>query len=368
MKAFFDYNATTPLAPEAFTAMRLDLEGPPANPSSVTAYGRTAKMRLLHARETIAAHLKIDPDTIVFTSGATEANHLLVHGFRKRPGTAVTTAIEHTSLIRPIERWCPKVHYLATFPDMYFDPDELSRVLQSKQVSFVALSLANSETGMLLSCLSEIKSLLYAFDVPLILDCSQALGKMEIDLAGVAGASFSAHKCFGPKGVGIAVVNPLTPIAPLFQGGHQEGDMRAGTENVAGILGFAAAVRLIDPAQFTAIKALRDRFEKSLLEILPDCEIHGGPHRLGNTSSVHFKGIDAEALLIRLDREGCIISLGSACSAGSLEPSHVLLAAGHSPATARSSLRFSFHRTTTPEEIDLLLETLSSQTALQKIK
>lgn len=354
---FLDNNATTPLIKEVLEAMLFDYDGIPRNPSSVTRYGREAKQKILKAKDQIAAFFSISPSEIIFTSSATESNHLLISGFYARnPGTIITTKLEHASALEPIKRLKAPITYLEVGEEGAPTKEVVEKALM-KNASFIFLSGSNSETGALLE-LEEISDLAEFYNIPLLIDGVQLLGKANFTPLpkGIAGISFSAHKCHGPKGIGLSILRKTYKIPPIFVGGHQENDMRAGTENLAGILGFAKALSLITPDIPNQIQELRDYFEKEMLQRFPFIEVnaHKGD-RISNTSNLYFPGIDAESLLIRLDQDGVIASLGSACSSGSLEPSHVLLGMGYSSQRALSSIRFSLSRLTTKEEIDRAL-------------
>ena len=195
---------------------------------------------------------------------------------------------------------------------------------------------------------------------PLIIDGVGLLGKVPLNALpeGVSAISFSGHKCHGPKGIGFVILRKRYRIPPLLRGGHQEKEMRAGTENLSGILGLAKAISLIDPNHFTEMQHLRDLFESRLVAL--GCEVNGHGRRLPNTTNLYFPDVDAETLLIQLDQQGVIASLGSACSAGTLSQSHVLLGMGYAPARALSSLRFSLSRLTTAADIARALSIIES--------
>lgn len=324
-----------------------DLDGIPRNPSSVTAYGREARQKIILARRNIAECLGVLPEEVYFTSGGTESNHTMVHGFyQRKPGHILTTPIEHTSVLEPIRHLGAKTTYLEVGARGAPTLSQVEKALQP-QTSFIFLSGANNETGAMIP-LEEIAELAASKEIPLLIDGVALLGKANFTLPkGLSAISFSGHKIHGPKGIGLFILRKKHKIPPLFRGGHQERDMRAGTENLPAILGLAKAMELITPDIPQKIATLRDTFEGKL-----SATVNGTAPRASNVSNLYFEGADAETLLIQLDQQGIITSLGSACSAGTLAPSHVLLSMGHPKERALSSLRFSFSRLNTPEEID----------------
>lgn len=368
MMIYLDNNATTPLDPEVKEAMLTDLAPIPYNPSSITHFGRKAKALLLDAKMVISEYFQVPLKNIIFTSGATEGNNWLAYSFfakRKRP-LIITSPIEHPSVLAPIESLAPKgadIHFLPVSQSGEVSLDALETFLSENatSTSFVFLSLANSETGVLLDAERAI-SLCEMYDVPLLLDGVQALGKAPLPKSMPTAITFSSHKCHGPKGVGLVLLQRSQNIPPLFLGGMQQEHMRAGTENLAGILGFAKAIELIDQQKTSMdhMEALRNHMETVLLEYFPDIRINGyNSPRLVNTSNILFPRTDGENLLIEMERKGIIISLGSACSAGALEPSKVLLAMGLSKEDAKASVRLSLSRVNTQDEIDETIRVIS---------
>lgn len=351
---YLDNNATTPILPEVVEAMMRDLDGIPRNPSSVTTYGREARQKIILARRKIADYFGVQSEEVYFTSGGTESNHTMIHGFYKRKsGHIVTTHLEHASVLEPIRHLGAKVTYVEVGEFGAPTPQQIEKALQP-HTSFIVLSGANNETGVMID-LHGIAELAAYHEIPLLIDGVALLGKANFTLPpGVAAISFSGHKIHGPKGIGLLIVRKKYKIPPLFRGGHQEHDMRAGTENLPGILGITKAIELITPDVPNKIAALRNAFEKNLSAC-----INGTGPRVSNTSNLYFPGIDAENLLIQLDQQGIITSLGSACSAGTLEPSHVLLSMGYPKARALSSLRFSFSRLNTINEVEKVVAKLN---------
>ncbi len=357
---YLDNNATTSILPEVVEAMLYDLDGIPRNPSSVTSYGREAREKIIQSRRSIAKYFGLLPEEVYFTSGGTESNHMLIHGFhQRRPGPIISTAIEHASALEALKPYRPILLNIneTGSPKLADIEDLLTRV----RPSFIMLSGANTETGVMIP-LNEIAALCERNSTPLVIDGVGLLGKVKCSPLpkGISAISFSGHKCHGPKGIGLAIIRKEYKIPPLFKGGHQERGMRAGTENLSGILGLAKAISLIDETTFTQMETLRDHFESLLLTKFPNFKINGQGTRLPNTSNIYFENTCAETLLINLDQKGLIASLGSACSSGTLEPSHVLLGMGLSKDRALSSLRFSLSRLTTKEEIERSIELISA--------
>jgi cysteine desulfurase len=347
---YFDHNSTTPLAPEVADTLSAALRDIYGNPSSTHRAGQIARQRLEESRRTIAGILQVSPTEIVFTSGGTESNNLAIFGLRRnRPSAhAVTLAIEHPSVLGPfrrLEQEGVEVTYLKSI-------DALATALRD-DTFLVSVMHANNETGSL-QPIEEISRLIAGRNIYLHSDGVQAFGKIPVNLAklGVDLYSLSAHKIFGPKGIGALYVRKNTPVQRIQFGGRHERERRPGTENVPAAIAFARAAELA-----TANPTLRDHFEAQLLSRLPDIQINAANQpRLPNTSNILFRGVSAEALVIALDMRGMAVSTGAACSSGSLEPSHVLLALGLSDEDARSSIRFSFGQYNTKAEIAALVD------------
>jgi cysteine desulfurase len=337
------------------------------NASSTHHQGQLARQQLDNSRRTIASSLNAAPTELVFTSGGTEANNLAILGMvRNLPGHPkhiITTAIEHPSVLEPcrqLEREGAEVTYLRTDSSGIIDPEEVRRNLRPTTV-LVSVMHANNEVGTV-QPIREIAALVREYrqagrPIYLHSDGVQAFGKIECDVQdlGVDLYAVSAHKIFAPKGIGGLFVRKGTPLNRLQHGGRHERGRRAGTENVPAIIAFARAAELCRECGTADLARLRDEFEAEVLSSLQDAEINGAIHnRLPNTSNLLFRGISAEALLIALDMRGIAVSTGAACSSGSIEPSHVLLAMGRSRAEARSSIRFSFGRYNTIEDARIL--------------
>lgn len=361
---YFDHNSTTALAPEAAATLAAASREIFGNPSSTHAAGQLARRHLEDARRTIAAALHASPAEIVFTSGGTESNNLAILGLVRNlphPRHIVTTAIEHPSVLEcfhQLAREGVAVTFLPVPATGILDPAELRRHLRP-DTALVSVMHANNEVGTI-QPLAEIAALLREANIFFHSDGVQSFGKLANPLPnpGPDLYSISAHKIFGPKGVGALYVRKGVPLRGIQYGGRHERERRAGTENVPAILAFARAVELCSPDSLAPLAALRDRFETQVLAALPDVEINGAAHcngaRLPNTSSLLFPDVSAEALVIALDLKGIAVSTGSACTSGSLEPSHVLLAIGRTRAQAKSSVRFSFGRCNSADEVDTL--------------
>jgi len=378
MRAYLDYSATTPLAPEALAAMRPYLEGRFGNASSLHAWGREARAGLEGARADLARAVGArDPQGLVFLSGGTEADNLAVKG-AARHGTArgrhvVVSAIEHHAVLEAaavLEAEGFSVTRVPPGGDGRMDPDAVEAALRPDTI-LAAVMLVNNETGAI-QPLAEIAARCRARGVLVHADCVQALGKIPVDVEalGVDLAAFSAHKVYGPKGIGALYARPGTPMTALVHGGFQERSRRAGTEDVAGAVGFARAARLaVDalPQDGPRLAGLRDRLEAGLLAAAPGVRVNAaGAPRAPHIANLAFDGAAAESLLIALDLEGVAASAGAACSSGSLEPSHVLLAMGLAPERCASSLRFSLGRGTTADEIEYTIGVVAR--ALERLR
>ncbi len=370
---YFDHNATTPLAPEVADAFGAALREVTGNASSTHRVGQQARQRLESARLEIARALHCSAGEIVFTSGGTESNNLALLGAVRNIALGrkhvVTTAIEHPAVLEPV-RQLEREGAEVTFANA--SRQEIERCLRPETV-LVSVMHANNETGSI-QPIEEIAAMVRerraaGQKIYLHSDGVQALGKIEVDLEhlGVDLYSLSAHKIYGPKGVGALFVRKGTPVRGIQFGGRHERERRAGTENVPGAIAFARAVELLADYVPHDLAELRDRFERQVLAAVDEVEINGrGGKRLPNTSNLLFHGVSGESLLIALDMAGFAVSTGSACSSGSIEPSHVLLAMGLSVAEARSSVRFSFGRYNTLDEVDRLSESVIA--AVQRLR
>ena len=371
MRIYLDYNATTPVDPAVLEAMLPYLGENFGNAGSVHSPGQRARAGVDAARESIAALLGAKSSEIVFTSGGTEADNLAIFGAVassvKPRKHVITTTIDHHAVLdscHELERQGMEVTYVpvsrAPGREGIVDPDDIRRALRPETV-LISVMHANNELGTI-QPIEEIGRIAADARVCFHCDAVQSAGKLPLDVnrLGVDLLSISAHKFYGPKGVGALYVRSGTPLAPRFYGGHAERDRRPGTENVPGIVGLGKAAEIARRllAQDAArLGALRDRLETSLLERIPAVRVNGDrARRVPSTSNLTFPGAAGEALLIALDLEGIACSTGAACSSGSTEPSHVLTAIGLSRDDGRSSLRFSLGRPTTAEEIDRAIQ------------
>ena len=363
---YLDNNATTPLDPAVIEEMMPLLTKCYGNPSSGYTFAAKARKAVDLARERLAALLGCEPPEIVFTSGGTESNNAVIHSalqFAPLGKHVITSAVEHSAVLRPCQdlekRGCT-VTFLGVDQDGNLDLAKFEAAIRP-ETALVSTMWANNETGVLFPVekIAEIcrrKGLLFHTDAV------QAVGKIPMRLRDTAInlLSLSAHKLHGPKGVGALYVNWRTRFSPLIAGGGQENGRRGGTENVAGIVGLGKAAELA--CKYLAegncdIRAIRDRFEKSVLEAVSGASVNGtGAARIPNTSSLSFEGIESSSALILLDRHGICCSAGSACRTGSQEASHVLRAMNPNGDGARRSLRFSFSRLNTETEIDRAIE------------
>jgi cysteine desulfurase len=366
MRIYLDYNATTPVDREVLDAMLPYFSGSFGNASSIHSAGQRGRSAVDAARESVAALLGAKPSEIVFTCGGTEADNLALFGTVTRGDQPrkhlITTAIEHHAVLnsaQALERQGVDVTYVLVGRAGIVDPEEICESIRP-ETALISVMLANNEIGTI-QPIEEIGRVAAENDIYFHCDAVQAAGKLPLDVnrLGVDLLSISAHKIYGPKGVGALYVRTGTELEPIFHGGHHERDRRPGTENVPGIVGMGKAAELavknlaMDAAR---LAVLRDKFEAALLS-LPGVRLNGdGHHRVPNTCNLSFDAAGGEALVIALDLQGISCSTGAACSSGAVEPSHVLTAIGLSPEQARSSLRFSLGHPTTTEEIDRAIE------------
>jgi cysteine desulfurase len=345
---YLDYNATAPMKPAVKAAVlaALDLTG---NPSSVHAFGRAARRAVEKARGDVAALVSAAPGDVVFTSGATEANNMALRGVC---GRVLVSAIEHPSALAAVG----EAEQIPVTPAGIVDLAALEALLASRPAALVSIMLVNSETG-LIQPVAEAARLAKACGALMHCDATQAVGRIPVDMValGLDLLTFSSHKIAGPPGAGALVVRPGLEVAPLLRGGAQESRRRAGTENVPAILGFGAAAALAasDLEAFAGLAMLRDGMEARLRQIASDLAIlgEGGP-RVANTSLVALPGLAAETQLMALDLAGIAVSTGSACSSGTVKPSHVLKAMGVADGIARSAIRVSLGWASEPGHID----------------
>lgn len=360
---YLDFNATSPIGEAALSAVANASREAFGNPSSLHWAGRAARRVLDDARDALAAYVGAEPGSVVFTSGGTEANNLAIAGtlIGQAPGRLVTTAIEHPSVLRPLERleqqgW--DVIRVRPGRDGVVSAAAMCEAIVPG-TAMVCLMAANNETGAMQPVAPIVRHCREA-GVPVLVDAVQGLGKMPLDLRAWDAdfVALSAHKIGGPKGVGALVVRRGRMLQELAPGGGQERKRRSGTENVPGIAGFAAA---LGQADFAALRGLRDAFEQQLLGHFPEARVFAAEaERLPNTSMIHLPGMEGETLLMQLDLAGFAVASGSACSSGKREPSHVLLAMGATQEEARGSLRISFGPGNTMEDVQALVEALAA--------
>lgn len=337
--------------------MLQDLSSQPANPSSVHWFGQQARHLLTNARATVASFFNARAEEIIFTSGGTESLNFLLRGLPKN-GHLITTSIEHAAIYKTLPFLNLEVTLLPVGLYGAPLPQQVEEALRPN-TSALIFSAANGETGVKID-LEAIASIAQKHSIPLFIDAVAFIGKEPFPLyPGISGVALSAHKFHGPKGIGALYLKSNLKLLPSLTGGNQENARRAGTENLAGVLGLAEAVRILmqqQPQITQTITELRTRFESALFSLLPDLTLNGEGPRISNTSNIAFHGVDGETLLMHLDLAGVAVSHGSACSSGALEPSRVLTNMGLSRKAARSSLRFSLSRLNTLEEVDRAID------------
>lgn len=367
-RIYLDYSATTPLAAEVLAGMQPYLTAHFGNPSSIHSFGRDAKVAIDEARERIAAGLGAQPQEIVFTSGGTESNNLAILGIVQTcaaPQHIVTSRVEHPSVLmvfRELERRGWKISYLEPDAEGRITTDTVRRALRPETV-LLAIMHANNEIGTI-NPIQEIAELAAERRLAFHSDAVQTFGKLPIDLRNtpVTLLSISAHKIYGPKGIGALYLRRGVRLAPLLLGGKQERERRAGTENVAAIVGFGKATEMmlaVRQQEQRRLQALAETFLQRLQTIYPKAVRNSPAHdRLPGILNISFPGMDSLAMVMSLDLQGIAVSNGSACSSGSVEPSHVLRALKLSPERVNSAIRFSLGRMTTEAELDRTLEAL----------
>ena len=353
---YFDNNATTPVSPEVFLAMAPLMTAVFGNASSIHQFGQEARGELDRARRSVAAMLGASAEEIVFTGGGTEADNMAIFG---AGGHVITTTVEHPAVLQAAQQ-LPSATFVPVDSRGIVDPQAVRAAIRP-DTTLISVMHANNELGVV-QPVREIAEIAHEAGVLFHSDGVQATGKLPVDVGelGVDLYSISAHKIYGPKGMGALYIRKGTELRPLLYGGPHERKMRAGTENVAGAAGFGRAAKWVieqSGAEAARQSVLRDRLEQGILARVPGAHVNGaGAPRVGNTSNIRFDGIDSEPLLIALDLKGFAVSSGSACSSGATEPSHVLAAIGLTREQARSSVRFSLGRSNTVEQIDALID------------
>ena len=370
-RIYLDYAATTPLDPRVLEAMLPYMTEQFGNPNSIHSFGREARQAVDEAREKIAQLLNCQPSEIVFTSGGTESDNLALRGVAEAYGHKgnhiVTTAIEHHAVLRTCRALEDKgfsVTYLPVDEHGLVFPEQVVEAVNENTV-LVSIMHANNEIGTIEPIAKIVKAVKEKRpDIIVHTDAVQTVGHIPVDIQelGVDLLSFSAHKFYGPKGIGGLFIRKGVRLVPQVTGGGQERNRRSGTENVAGIVGMARALELAVeemPTELPRLQALRDELIEGVLNSVPESRLNGHPNlRLPHNANFSFRGIDGETLLLQLDMHGIAASSGSACSSGSLEPSHVLLALGLDYELAIGSLRITLGRFTTREHIVRLLDLL----------
>ena len=374
---YLDYCATTPLHPDVVKAMRGPLERTFGNPSSLHQEGRKSAELLRIARSEVASGIGASPEEIIFTSGATEANNLALRGILLAQPPArrhlITTAIEHHAVLHTAERLegegC-SLTVLAVDQDGQVNPEHLRQALKT-ETALVSIMMVNNEMGAI-QPIAKLATLTRDHGALFHTDAVQALGTLPVDVdeLGIDLLSLSGHKIYGPKGVGALYIREGTSLDPMIFGGPQEHQLRAGTENLPGIVGLGAAIAVVNQhkeSERQRLNSLRSKFVSQLKQLVPEAIVHGGdaqqaPHIL----SIAFPGIDAEMLLFHLDQACIFASMGSACNAEAIEPSHVLLALGLPDEIIAATLRFSMGLWTHEEQLDQVLKVLPELVAMSK--
>ena len=368
-RIYFDHSATTQVLPEVLDEMTPYFLSKFGNASTIHSYGREARVAVEEARKKVAALINAEPQEIVFTSGGTESNNLAVKGVAmykgKMKGHVITSAIEHHAVLEPcdhLKRFGFEVTIVPVSGEGLVDPGDVERAIKNDTV-LITIMTANNEIGTI-QPIKEIAKIANSKGIPFHTDAVQAIGKLAIDVRAdnIDMLSMSAHKFHGPKGVGCLYVKRGTKIEPILQGGGQERGLRSSTENVPGIVGLGKASEIAKrdmERTCQKMKVLRDKIIKKVPETVPNSYVNGHKTlRLVNNANIRFDFIEGEGLVLDLDLKGIAASTGSACSTGSLEPSHVLLALGITNEKARGSLRITLGRENTEEEVDYLLQVL----------
>ncbi|OUJ18518.1 Cysteine sulfinate desulfinase/cysteine desulfurase [Methanonatronarchaeum thermophilum] len=367
---YADNNATTPIDPDVYKEMKPYLQERYGNPNSLHIKGREAKQAIEEAREKVASLINADTKEIIFTSCATESNNQAIKGIvnkTDKKGHIITTKTEHKSIINPIkhlEREGHEVTYLNVDKNGYVNPQELKKAIKENTI-LVSIHYANNEIGTI----QPIKKLAKTTpkDIPFHTDAAQIPGKIDINVKNleIDLLTINGHKMYGPKGIGALWINKKTKIQPLLHGGGQENNRRSGTENVPYIVGFGKAAEKAKESLKKEQKKLTEMHEKILTQIpqkIENTKINGPQkNRLPGNANISFKGIEGEALVLRLEDKGIMASTGSACASETLEPSHVLIETGVPEELAHSSLRISFGRFNEMQDVEKIIETLPEE-------
>ncbi len=368
-RVYLDYSATTPMKQAVLDAMMPHFNTEFGNPSSIHSYGRETKAVIAQAREAISKTINAGVDEVFFTGGGSESDNWAIKGvvsaLKNKGKHIITTSIEHHAVLHTcqyLEKEGYEVTYLKVDQYGLIDLEDLKKAIRPDTI-LITIMFANNEIGTIQS-IKEIGEIAKANKITFHSDAVQAYGNVVLDVneLGVDLMSLSAHKIYGPKGIGLLYIKKGTKIHPLIHGGAQERKRRAGTENVPAIVGFGKAAELAlenQAARIQRLKALRDRLEKGLMEKIPYTYLNGHPtKRLPGNLNLSVQYIEGESLLLSLDMVGIACSSGSACTSGSLDPSHVLMSIGLTHEVAHGSLRFSLGDFTTEEDIDYVIEQL----------
>ncbi|HXM61993.1 MAG TPA: cysteine desulfurase family protein [Terriglobales bacterium] len=363
-RVYLDNNATTPVLPEVFEAMRPYFAEHFGNASSIHHHGQETRAAVERARESVAALLGSRASEIVFTSGGTEGDNLAISGMARPGDHIISSTIEHHAVLnscKHLEATGCEVTYVPVDGRGLVDPDDVRRALRPN-TKLITIMMANNETGVL-QPVEAIGKIAAEADVYFHTDAVQAAGKVPIEVKrlGCDLLSISGHKLHAPQGVGALYVGKGTILQPMFYGGSHERSRRAGTENVPGIIGLGKAAELareaLERGDLKQMSAMRDHIEQTILSEVEATGVNGeGAPRVPNTTNIHFDYIEGEALVIALDLKGLAVSTGAACSSGAIEPSHVLTAMGLPPEIARASLRFSLGKQNTEDEVQFALD------------
>ena len=365
MRRFYlDNNATTPVLPDVFEAMRPYFSERFGNASSIHHHGQDTHAAVEQARDSVAALLNCRASEVIFTSGGTESDNLAIAGLTAPGDHVITSGVEHHAVlhaVKHLEKTGCEITFLPVDGRGLVDPDDVRRALRPN-TRLVSIMMANNETGVL-QPVEEVGEIAAEADLFFHTDAVQAAAKIPIDVAhiGCDALSISGHKFHAPQGVGALYLRKGTRLQPLFHGGRHERSRRAGTENVPGIVGLGKAAELaaqgLERGDDQKLAALRDRLQQGILSRVDEAGVNGdGAVRTPNTANIYFDHIDGEPLVIALDLKRLAVSSGAACSSGAIEPSHVLTAMGLRPDRARASVRFSLGKQTTQEDIDFALE------------
>ena len=368
-RVYLDYAATTPVRPEVSEVLLQHFNDVWGNPSSIHACGQEARHAVEEGRQKVANLIGAKVDEVFFTSGGTESDNMAMQGVamakRAQGNHIITSSIEHHAIVETgkfLQKQGLSVTFLPVDKYGMVDPDDVKRAITKKTI-LISIMHANNEVGTI-QPVAEIGRIAKEAGVYFHTDAVQSTGHIpvNVDDLGVDLLSISAHKLYGPKGIGVIYIRKGTEISPIIHGGEQEHEMRAGTENVPGIAGLATAAELAGKElkeESERLTLLRDKLIKGILSILPTAQLNGHPaKRLPNNVNISFGAVEGESVCLNLDLAGICTSTGSACSSASMEASHVLMAMGLSPELARSSIRFSMGKWTTEDDIKRVLDTV----------